>query len=106
LFLHIAAAAFDTYYPSLYSCMYVKVKKKFTLSVKRKMLKLKFGLRTLECAYFSFNKRPNPPTHDDANADFSTNRDETDYNAACYIGKVFTFRTARGKGERYYGCIS
>ncbi len=30
------------------------------------------------------------------NADFSTNRDETDYIAACSIGKVFTYLQTKG----------
>ncbi len=42
-----------------------------------RLLKLKYALGTLECAYFSFNKCP-LQTNDGANAKFSTNRDKMD----------------------------
>ncbi len=41
---------------------------------------------------------PFGPTYG-TNADFSTNRDETDYIAVCYIGKVFTYLLTKG-GEK------
>jgi hypothetical protein len=43
------------------------------------LVKLKYAIDTLECAYFSFNKCP-IWTHDRGNAKFSTNGDETDYS--------------------------